>query len=106
MAIIIIYEVIGLPRWLSGEESACNAGDAKTLRFDPWVGKIPWNRKWQPTPVFLPGESHGGKSLVGYSPWGHKELDTTKLLHFNIGLYIYLPLCASWGQKTLSYSFL
>ena len=45
--------------------------------FDPWVGKIPWRRKWQPTPVFLPGESHGRRSLVGYSPWGRKESDTT-----------------------------
>jgi len=43
---------------------------------------IPWRRKWQPTPVFLPGESHGGRSLVGYSPWGCKESDTTELLHF------------------------
>ena len=43
--------------------------------------KIPWRRKWQPTPVFLPGESHGGSSLVGYSPWGPKELDTTERLH-------------------------
>ena len=40
--------------------------------FDPWVGKIPWRRKWQPTPVFLPGKSHGQKSLVGYSPWGRR----------------------------------
>ena len=47
-------------------------------RFDPWVGKIPWRRKWQPTPVFLPGEFHGQKSLVGYNPWGCKELDTTE----------------------------
>jgi len=46
--------------------------------FDPWVGKIPWQRAWQPTPVFLPGESHGQRSLVGYCPWGCKELDTTK----------------------------
>ena len=37
--------------------------------FDPWVGKIPWRRKWQPTPAFLPGESQGWRSLVGYSPW-------------------------------------
>ena len=72
MSIIITYEVIGLPRWLSGEESACNAGDAKTLRFNPWVGKIPWSRKWQPTPVFLPGESCGHKSLVGYSLWSRR----------------------------------
>ena len=42
----------------------------------------PLRRKWQPTPVLLPGESHGGRSLVGYSPWGHKELDTTERLHF------------------------
>ena len=46
--------------------------------FDPWVGKIPWRREWQPTPVFLPGESHGQGSLVGKSPWGCKELDTTE----------------------------
>ena len=49
-------------------------------RFDPWVGKIPWRRKWQPTPVFLPGESHGRRSLVGYSPRGRKELDATEQL--------------------------
>ena len=46
--------------------------------FDPWVGKIPWRREWLPTPVFLPQEFHGQRSLVGYSPRGHKELDTTK----------------------------
>ena len=44
--------------------------------FDPWVGKIPWRRAWQPTPVFLLGESHGQRSLAGYSPWGVKELNT------------------------------
>ena len=49
--------------------------------FDPWVGKIPWRRKWQPTPVLLPGESHGVRSLVGYSSWGRKESDTTERLH-------------------------
>ena len=41
--------------------------------FDPWVEKIPWGRKWQPTPIFLPGESHGWKRLAGYSPWGCKS---------------------------------
>ena len=50
--------------------------------FDPWVEKIPWRGKWQPTPVFLPGESHGRRSLVGYSPWGRKELDMTERFHF------------------------
>ena len=48
--------------------------------FDPWVGTIPWRRKWQPTPVFLPGESLGQRSLAGYSPWGCKESDTTEQL--------------------------
>ena len=47
-------------------------------RVDPWVGKIPWRRKWQPTPVFLPGELHGQRSLACYSPWGHKESDMTE----------------------------
>ena len=46
--------------------------------FSPWVGKIPWRRVWQPTPVFLPRESQGQRSLVGYSPWGFKESDTTE----------------------------
>ena len=49
--------------------------------FSPWIGKIPWRRAWQPTPVVLPGEFHGLKSLVGYSPQGCQELDTTKHIH-------------------------
>ena len=68
------YVLNGLPRWLSGKESACQC---KRHGFDPWVRKTPWRRKWQPTPVFLPGKSHGQWSLAGYSPWGHKESDTT-----------------------------
>ena len=48
----------------------------------PWIGKIPWKRKWQPTPVFLPGKSHGWRSLLGYSPWGRKESETTERLLF------------------------
>ena len=68
-----------LPRWHSGKESA-NAGKAREHRFSPWVWKIPWRRKQQSTPVFLPGESHGQRSLVGYSPWGHKEQDMTEQL--------------------------
>ena len=51
-------------------------------RFDPWVGKILWRRKWQPTPVLLPGKSHGQRSMVGYSPLDHKESDTTEWLHY------------------------
>ena len=61
------------------KNSPANA-DSRQKRhvFDPWVGKIPWRRTWQPTPVFLPGESHEQGSLVGYSSWGCKELDTTE----------------------------
>ena len=52
--------------------------------FNPWVGKVLWRRKWQPTPVLLPGKFHGQRSLVGYSPWGRKELDMTEGLHFDL----------------------
>ena len=63
--------VPGLPWWLSGKESTCRC---RRSWFDPWVGKISWRRKWQPTLVFLPGKSHRQRSLAGYSPWGSKEL--------------------------------
>ena len=53
-------------------------GIHKTHWFDPWVGKIPWRKAQQPTPVFLPGESHEQRSLAGYSPWGPKQLDMTE----------------------------
>ena len=56
--------------------------------FNPWVRKIPWSRKWQPTPAFLPGEPHGQRSLVGYSLWGHKESDRTE--HTCHKMYIYI----------------
>ena len=48
--------------------------------FNPWVGKIPWRREWQLTSLFMPGKFHGQRSLVGYSPWGHKEVDMTERL--------------------------
>ena len=59
--------------------SAYNAGGP---RFNPWVGKIPRRGNGKPTPVILPGKSHGQRSLVGYSPWGRKESDMTERLHF------------------------
>ena len=62
------------------KKPSANAVDARDTGFDPWVGKIPWRRKWHPTPGFLPEESHGQRSLAGYSPWGHKELDTIEHL--------------------------
>ena len=68
-----------------------NAGDVKRSEFDPWVRKIPWQRKWQPTPRFLRGKSHGQGSLAGYSPWGHKESDTTEQLsmYTKAGEYVF-----------------
>ena len=66
---------VGFPGGSNGnKEPVCQCG---RLGFNPCVRKIPWRRKWQPTPVFLPGEFHGQRSLVGYSPWGHKESDKT-----------------------------
>ena len=56
------------------KEFACNVGNPDSI---PFFGKIPWRREWQSTPVFLPEEVHGQRILVGYSPWGHKELDMT-----------------------------
>ena len=70
---------MGFPGGASGKEPACQCRRQKRCGFDPWVRKIPWRRAWKPTPVFLPGESQGPRSLVGYSPWGHKELDTTEV---------------------------
>ena len=61
---------MGFPGSDSGKESTCQCS---RCGFDPWVGKIPWRRKWQLTPVFLPGKSHGQRSLAGYSPWNPEE---------------------------------
>ena len=69
-----------LPRWFSGKESVCQC---RRHRFDPQVRKIPWRRKWQPTPVFLPGAFQGQRNLMGYSPWGLKESDVTEQLDNN-----------------------
>ena len=57
--------------------------------FDPWVGKTPWRRKWPPAPVFLPGESHGQRSLAGCSPWGGKESAMTELRHIPLALLLW-----------------
>ena len=71
--------LVGPPWWLSGKMSACRrCRRRRRCGFNPWVGKIPWKRVWQPTPVFLPGESHGQRNLVGYSGWGCKESDPTE----------------------------
>ena len=68
----------GFPGGANGKELAHQCKRQKRHGFDPWVRKIPWRRSWQPTPVFLPGESHGQGSLTSYSPWSCKESDTTE----------------------------
>ena len=71
-----MYTLPGFPGGLSGKEPACQCRRHKRGGFDPWVRKISWRRKY--TPVLLPRESHGQRSLVGCSPQGHKELDSTE----------------------------
>ena len=75
----------GLPWWLSGKESACHY---RRLGFNPWIRKIPWRRRWQPTPVLLPEKCHGQRSLVGSSPQGWKETYTTEAIkHTSTRMY-------------------
>ena len=77
----------GFPGGISGKEPICQRRRHKRRGFDPWVGKIPWRGKWLPTPVLFPGESHGQRSLKGYSPWGHKEKDTTEVTQHTIPIH-------------------
>ena len=69
---------MGFPGGASGKEPACQRRRHKRQGFHPWVGKIPQGKSWQPTPSFLPGKSHGQRSLAGYSPYGDIELNTTE----------------------------
>ena len=80
--------VLGFAGGASGKEPGCQC---RRLRLDLWVGKIPWRRKWQPTPIFLPGNPIGQRDLMGYSPWGHRvryDLATEQ----KAGLPIKMPL--------------
>ena len=70
--------MLSFPGGASGKEPACQPRRHKRRRFDPWVGKIPWRRAWQPTPIFLPGEFRGQRSLAGYSPQVYKKQDATE----------------------------
>ena len=72
-------------------------------RFNPWDGKISWRKKWQPTPIFLPRKSHGLRNLVGYSPWGRKESDTTERLHFH---FHYIVNCGHYAMDFISRTYL
>ena len=76
-----------------------NTGDWE-IGFNPWVGKIPWRRAWQPTPVFFPGESQGHKSLVGYSPWGCRVgYDWCNLAQIKMVFPVVMYGCESWTIK-------
>ena len=84
--------------WLSDKESACQCRRRKRCGFYPWVEKIPWGRKWQPTPVLLPARSHGQRRLMGYSPWsrgvGHDSMTENTL---NIHVIFFYRCMASSG---------
>ena len=87
-----VVKSFGPPRWHSGKGPACHC---RRRGFDTWVRKVPWGRKWQPTPVFSPGKFHGQRSLVGYNPCGQKETQLSDwateptylifLIHINTG---------------------
>ena len=79
-AFVLSLVVENLFCWSSGGFPGGAGGKERDVGLIPAVGKIPWRRAWQPTPVFLPGESHGQRSLAGYSPWGHKELNMTEAI--------------------------
>ena len=84
-------QLYNLPRWLSGKESACQC---RRRGFDPWVRKVPWRRKWQPTRVFLPGESHRWRNLAGYSLWSHRvrhdQATNNNVIKSSLGVFMLL----------------
>ena len=75
--LLFSLESKGLPWWLNGKKSTCQS---RKHTFNPWIRKIPWRRKWQPTPVFLLGKTHRQRSLAGYSPWDHKKSDIAECM--------------------------
>ena len=92
------YVLIWASLGTDSKEPSCNAG------FDPWVGKIPWRRKWQLTPVFLPGKSHGQRSLAGYSSWVVEESDTSEQLSTHIRTSYPAPASPCHPQVLVSYA--
>ena len=95
--IVYIY-LLGLPRWLSGKESACQCRRLQEMEVQ-CLGQEEPLKKWQPTPVFLPGKFHGSRSLVSYSSWGCKQSDMTEW-----ALWSYLSLLLNFSQLPTSYS--
>ena len=84
---------VGFPSGSDDKESAYSAGDVRDMGSIPGSGKVPCGRQWLPTPVFLSGESHGQRSLAGYSPRGHKESDTTEAYFLMFKCYLYFLFC-------------
>ena len=84
----------GLPSWLSGKKSASQFKRRRKCRYNPWIGKIFWRRKWQHTWVFLSEKSHGQRRHAGYSPCGHKEQNMTEQLSTSVSIveWSYIPM--------------
>ena len=89
-----------LPRWLSDKESTCQCKRCRRLRFDLWVRKIPWRRKWQPTPEFLPGESHGQRSLGGLQFMGSQRVGRDLLTEHVRRHHLVQPFHLTYRAKT------
>ena len=100
--------IFRFPSWCSGKESTHQRRRYRSLGFNLWVGKIPWRRKWQATPVFLPGKFHGLRSVVDYSPWSHKESAktehtyvTTHMEEYIKNIYIHIKKLISMKWSTV-----
>ena len=98
--------------FLGGSVSRKSACQCRRPEFNLWAGKISWRRTWQPPPVFLPGEFHGQRSLVGYSSWGRRELDTIEqlththsILRFNLATDLLPISCHVRSVRTITSSF-
>ena len=91
---------LGLPSQHSGKESLCQSRRSKRHGFDTWVCKIPWSRKWQPTPIFWPGESQGQRSLAGYSSCGSEESDKVEHTHTNREINILFSHLANYWKRS------
>ena len=94
LVILKFLYIYGFLGGASGKESACQYRRHKRCRFNPWVRKIPWNKKWQPTPVFLPGKFHGRRSLVGYDPQGCRVRHDWATEHY-LSTYFWLKFVAT-----------
>ena len=107
--LVSTIHIIGLPRWQNGKESACQCG---RHRFDPWMGKSPCRRKWQPTQVFLPRESCGQRNLVGHKDKGMTKLLSTHMhscncsfenVFFFLWLFLKFPFIFSFEQLIMMF---